>query len=121
MSKKVLVLKDKMDRAKLAGELQASGARITSDSGGKVVVIDVPDDKQEIVRKKLPKVQLLGLDQDIKKAAPKLDENEKLFVDALKLRTSPAYIEAKKARKPGSTPEEKEFFAGPHVIDEGQR
>lgn len=120
MSKKVLVLKDKMDRAKLADELRASGARIASDSGGKVIVVDVPDHEQDTVRKKLPHAELLGLDQDIRKAAPNLDDNETLFVEALKLRTSPAYIAEKKQRQPGSTPEEQLLFGGPHTPNEGQ-
>jgi|GEM_PF-3575264 len=116
---KVIILNDKSDRAKLVEDLRASGGRVSQDSGGRILVVQVPEASEVEVTKRLPRSsKLLALDTDLKKEAAALDESDALFVDALKLRMSPAFIAEKKSRKPGDTPEEKEMLGAPDFLDE---
>ncbi len=116
---KVIILNDRADKEKLVEGLRESGGRVTQDSGGRVVVVQVPDAKEDAVAKKLPRSsKFLKTDVDLKKEAGQINENEALFIDALQLRTSPAFIAEKKSRKPGDTPEEKEMLGAPDFLDE---
>lgn len=104
---KVLMLKNKKDRDKLTKTLQEAKVRVHEDSGERLVVIDTPRDKAALL-KKLPSGSQLVDSSSVRITAP--DENEKLFLDALKLRRSKAFKDAHKKRKPGTTPEEKAQF-----------
>lgn len=113
----LLVLNTKKDREKLAKTLEASGVKVRSDSGGRALVVDIPSGTKD-VEKKLPAGVRLTNTKEGAKALAKPDTNEKIFLDALELRTKPAFVAKLKKYKPGQSPEEKELLEAPHFFDE---
>lgn len=121
VSKRTIVLKDKRERKKILKLLTESGGKILHDSGERVLVVEVPKDKKDKLETSLPSTSglfKLADNKNIIKKITRPSEHEQLFIDALKLRTSEAFIKEKKLRKPGSTIEEKEMLMGSDFLDD---
>lgn len=98
--------------------ISSTGAKVQHDSGGRFMVVEVSDEEEKTLKKQLPGARIVALDSDVKKVEADLDESESLFLEALKIRTSKSYREAKKKSKPGESPEEKAQFSGSCVREE---
>lgn len=60
------------------------------------------------------------VDEDLKESMVDLDPTESLFLDALKLRNSERYLEAKRQRPgPGETREERILLSNPEGCERG--
>ena len=115
-TKHTIVLKSKNDREKTLKALIERGGKVVHDSGERVLIVEVP--KGTKLRQKLPATsKLLLLNSNVIKEISRPSEHERLFIDALKLRTSKAFIEEKKLRIPGSTPEEQEMMLESDFIE----
>lgn len=108
----------KIDRRKALKAISESGAKVRHDSGGRIIEIEILEEEEKILIKLLPRARLVTVDSDVKDSIIDLDTTESLFLEALKIRTSKSYREAKKLRKVGDTPEEKELISGPCVREE---
>jgi len=126
---KLLVLKEeeplrdrrlgfKIERRKVLKAISLSGAKVCHDSGGRLIVIEVLGEAEKALTKLLPRARLVPVDSDVRDSITDLDSTESLFLEALKIRTSTSYRDAKKLRKVGDTPEEKELISKPCVRDE---
>lgn len=111
-------LEFRMERKKTFNAITASGAKVRHDSGGRFIVVEVPKAVQSKLEKRLPGARIVSLDTDVTDSIADLDPTETLFLKALKIRTSKSYRDAKKKRKFGETPEEKELFTGSCVREE---
>jgi hypothetical protein len=109
----------KLDRSKTLNAIKNSGAKVHHDSGGRLIVVNTEKVEKELM-KLLPGAKLIPIDEKLSEAIADLDlePSESLFIEALKIRSSKSFREAKKKRKPGESPEEKEMFSGPCVRDE---
>jgi hypothetical protein len=105
------------ERRKVLTAVTSAGAKIRHDSGGRLLVVDVPPEAEKAVAS-LPGVRMLPLDADVKASLPNLDSTEALFLDALQIRTSRVYRDAKSRRKVGESPEERELRSAPDVQEE---
>lgn len=105
-------LGSRMDRNKALNAVAASGAKVRQDSGGRVIVIEVSKDGEKALTKRLPEARIVPVDTDLRDSITDLDETELLFLEALKIRNSKSYRDAKKRRKVGETPEEKKLITG---------
>ena len=108
----------KIERSKALNVISSLGAKVSHDSGGRLIVIEIPEKAEQDVIKRLPGARLIPLDSDITNLISNLDSTESLFLNALKIRTSKEYRDAKKKRKVGDTPEEKELISVPDVREE---
>lgn len=107
-----------INRAKALTAISEAGAKVRHDSGGRLLVIEAPARAEKELRERLPEARLVAVDADVKDELSSLDETESLFLDALKLRMSKSFRDAKRRRKYGETPEEKELFSGSCVREE---
>lgn len=105
------------ERRKLLTAVTSAGAKVRHDSGGRLLVVDVPPDAEQALAS-LPGVRMLPLDAEVKASLPNLDSTESLFLDALRIRTSRQYRDAKSRRKVGESPEEQELRSAPDVREE---
>jgi len=108
----------KISRNKALNAISSSGSKIHHDSGGRLIIIEVSKKAEKALVKLLPGGKLESVDYDAKKLIADLDSNDSLFLEALKTRTSKSYRDAKKRRKVGETPEEKELISGHCIIGE---
>jgi hypothetical protein len=108
----------KIERSKALNAISLSGAKVSHDSGGRFIVIEIPEEAEQDIIKRLPGARLVPLDSDVTNLISNLDSTESLFLNALKIRTSKKYRDAKKKRKVGDTPEEKELISAPDVREE---
>ncbi|MFX0185308.1 MAG: hypothetical protein ACFE95_19675 [Candidatus Hodarchaeota archaeon] len=108
----------KIIRSKALKAISSSGAKVCHDSGGRLIVVEVRKKTEKALIKLLPNARLVPIDSDIKDSIIDLDSTESLFLEALKIRTSKKYRTAKKTRKVGDTPEEKELISGSCVREE---
>lgn len=106
------------ERNKALSAIASSGAKVRHDSGGRLIVIEVSVEAEKALTERLAGVRLVPLDSDVTDSIGDLEPTESLFLDALKIRTSKSYRDAKKRRKVGETPEEKELVSGPDVREE---
>ena len=111
-------LGSRIDRAKALNAISASGAKVHHDSGGRLLVIEAAEEAAKALTRRLPGARLVPLDSELKDSISGLDPTESLFLDALKTRTSEKYRDAKRRRKFGETPEEKELLSAPDVREE---
>ena len=96
--------------------LSKIGGKTLHDSGERVIIVEVP--KTTRLQEVLPKTtKLLRLQDNARKAITKPTEHELLFIDALKLKYSEAFIKERKQRKPGSTPEEQAMLQESDFIE----
>lgn len=102
----------RIDRSKVLNAIAAVGAKVRHDSGGRFIVIQVSPDKVEAIARLLPDARLLAVDADPKSAVGDMDATESLFVNALQIRSSKAYRDAKSTRKYGESPEEQQLMSG---------
>jgi hypothetical protein len=115
---KLLVLQNKSDRDRLAKTLTERGVKVSHDSGGRALVVDVPKDSDSL--KNLPAGVRV---EDLKtgsKALPRANQNERIFLEALSLRQTANFAKKLKKFKPGESPEEKQLLEAPHFFDEEQ-
>lgn len=108
----------RIDRSKAMNALSRSGAKVRHDSGGRLILIEASEETEKAIAKLLPGAQVIPVDSDKRDSIGDLDPTESLFLEALKIRTSKSYREAKKQRKFGETPEEKKLFSGSCVREE---
>jgi hypothetical protein len=119
---RTLVLDAKKDREKVLKNLEDTGVKVVHDSGERVLEVELPEKNETDIKKTLPNIaKLVVSSSDVPRKLPKLSDNEKLYVDALKLRTSKAFIDERKRRKPGSTKEEKELFQASCIPEENAK
>lgn len=111
-------LEFRIDRSKALNTVSASGAAVRHDSGGRLIVIEAPEEAEKTLTERLPGARLVPVDADVRDMITDLDPTESLFLDALKIRTSEDYREAKARRTFGETPEEKELFTASCVREE---
>jgi hypothetical protein len=105
------------ERRKVLTAVTSAGAKVRHDSGGRLIVVDVPPEAEKALAA-LPGIRVLPLDADVKASLPNLDSTESLFLDALQIRTSREYRDAKSRRKVGESPEERELRSAPDVQEE---
>ncbi len=111
-----IVLKEKQDREKILKALKERGGKVVHDSGERVLIVEVP--KRTRLRGALPRTaKLLRLRDNVKRVITRPSEHELLFIDALKLKNSRAFINEKMRREPGSTPEEQEMLLESDFIE----
>lgn len=115
--KKLLVLKEIGDRKKLAEILAAAGVKVIYDSGGRVLVVDVPKNAEDKLRQ-LPFSAQLIEETEASRILARPDENEKIFLGAVALRKSQDFKAKLNKFKPGESPEEIELLSAPHFLDE---
>jgi hypothetical protein len=105
-------------RANALNALAAVGARVIHDSGGRMLVVEIPERAEATLGERLPGVRVEALETEPERIGAALDQSERLFLAALKIRTSPAYREAKRLRVPGEAPEEILLRSGSCVREE---
>ena len=108
----------RIDRSKALNAILSLGAKVRHDSGGRLIVIEAQKKAEKGLTERLPGARLVPVDSDVRDSIPDLDSTESLFLEALKIRTSKRYRDAKKRRKVGETPEEKELISGPCVRED---
>jgi len=106
-------LERRVDRSATLNAIASSGVKVRHDSGGRLVVIEAQEEAEKALLERLPGARLVPVDSDVRDLITDLDSNESLFVEALKIRTSKSYREAKSRRKIGETPEEQELISAP--------
>jgi hypothetical protein len=104
-------------RVKVLKEVSSLGGKVLHDSGGRLIVINTSE-MDEALFARIPGARLVPLDASVKDLVQDLDENESLFVEALRIRTSPRYRDLKARQKPGETPEEQALFTAPCILEE---
>lgn len=102
----------RVDRRKELAAIDAVGARLRHDSGGRLIVLELPDGAEAALLRRLPGAKLLPIGAELAAAIPGLDAGETLFLEALRIRASAGYREAKRRRKPGASPEEQMLATG---------
>ena len=107
-----------IQRTKALNAISSSGAKVCHDSGGRLIVVEMPQKAEKLLVKRLPTAQITPLDSGVRKSIADLDSNESLFLEALKIRTSVKHRDAKKRRRIGQTPEEKMLISAPDVREE---
>jgi hypothetical protein len=111
-------LTPKLERSKILNAVVAAGGKIKHDSGGRLVLVEMPKKAETALAKEVTGIKVVTADTDVTKAVKKMDTTEALFAAALKIRTSPAYRKAKAKRKFGDTPEEQAVLTGSCVREE---
>jgi hypothetical protein len=111
-------LGSRIDRAKALTAISESGARVRHDSGGRLIVIEAPEEAVRALADRLPDARLVPVETDVRSDIADLDPTESLFLEALQIRTSEEYRKAKRERTYGDTPEEQELFSAPDVREE---
>lgn len=111
-------LEFRAEKNKVLNTMKSAGAKVRHDSGGRLIVIEVSKEAEKLLSQRLVGARLVPLDADAKEVLGEMDPTESLFLDALKIRTSKDYRDAKKRRKVGDTPEERELVSGPDVREE---
>jgi hypothetical protein len=127
-NQKLLFLKDKdltkdplsfrRIRVNTINALSPLGAKVRHDSGGRLIIIEIPEEAEETLAKNIPTVQVVPITEDMKVEIPDLNPDELLFLEALKKRYSKKFRDDKKKRKPGESPEEKQLFSAPCIRDQ---
>jgi hypothetical protein len=116
-------LQQRLRRSRALNVIATAGGRVRHDSGGRVIVIGLAgatdrDTAARTIAENLPEAWLGPLGSDLARAVADLDPAERLFVEALRVRTSPAYREAKSRRRVGESPEEQALLSGSCVREE---
>lgn len=106
-------LGSRINRTKALNAISASGAKVRHDSGGRFLLIEAPESAERTLTQSVPGARLVSVDSAVQDSIGDLDPTESLFLEALKIRSSKSYRDAKKRRKYGETPEEKEQFSAP--------
>ena len=106
-----------IDRVKVLNEVASRGGKVRHDSGGRVVVINTAD-MDEAALTRVAGARLVPLDANVRDLLPDLDDNESLFVEALRIRMSPRYRDLKARQRPGETPEEQALLSAPCIPEE---
>lgn len=111
---KVRLLESKMDRTRALNAAKTGRTKVVHDNGNRLMVIEASDSEIKTILKQLPDAKVVSLNSRFSQTISDLhlDENEMIFVDALKIRTSAKFIRAKKLRKYGDTPEEQKLTNG---------
>lgn len=103
----------RMDRRKALNAISSLGAKVRHDSGGRLMLVEVPEEKARDLREQLPGARIVPLDSDVRDSLAELDSTESLFLAALRIRTSRSYREQKRRRVYGESPEEQELVSAP--------
>lgn len=111
-------LGSRIDRSKTLTALTSMGGKVRHDSGGRLIIIETSKKAEKELSKRMTGVRLVPLDSDVKDIISDLDPNEQLFLEALKIRNSKSFRDAKKKRKFGETAEEKELTSAPCIREE---
>jgi hypothetical protein len=102
----------RVDRRKEMAAIAAAGAKLRHDSGGRLIVLELPEGAEAALLKRLPGAKLLPIGPEMAVAIPGLDPGEALFLEALRIRASAPYREAKRRRKAGASAEEQLLATG---------
>ncbi|MGB7068787.1 MAG: hypothetical protein WBD22_04780 [Pyrinomonadaceae bacterium] len=108
----------RMDRTKAMNAVTAAGAKVRHDSGGRFIVIEATKAVEAELSKTLPEARIVDVDYDLGDSIADLDSTESLFLEALKIRSSKSYRDAKARRVPGESPEEKLLVSGGSCVRE---
>lgn len=111
---KMVLCSDKLsDRRLVKARLKQLGIKVVHDSGSRFMVIDVPKGEKDL-KSRLPSgVELVAPEKVSPTLARDDDEQEMIFVQALKLRQSKKYRDLKAGQTPGESPEELEIYSAP--------
>jgi hypothetical protein len=109
-----------LERGRALRAVAAAGAKVKSDDGGRILVIEGTDGSTAKLQRLMPEAQLRTLAPDGDKAldVSSFNESESLFLSALALRASGDYRAQKAERVYGDTPEEQELQSGSCVREE---
>jgi hypothetical protein len=109
-----------LERSRVLRAVATAGAKVKSDDGGRILVIEGTDESTAELQRLLPEAQLRTLDPEGDKAldVSSFNESESLFLSALALRSSGDYRAQKAERVYGDTPEEQELQLGSCVREE---
>jgi hypothetical protein len=102
----------RIDRREEMAAIVSAGAKLRHDSGGRLIVLELPEGAEAALLKRLPGAKLLPIGPELEAAIPGLDPGEALFLEALRIRASASYRDAKRQRKFGESPEEKLLATG---------
>lgn len=102
----------RIDRTKALNAITSLGARVRHDSGGRLIVIEISEQGEKLLADRLTRFRLVPVAAEVRNTIVDLDANELLFLEALKIRHSKEYRDAKKRRKVGESPEEKQLSSG---------
>lgn len=103
---------ERVERSRELLAIAAVGGRVRHDSGGRLVLVDLPEGAEPKLKQLMPGAKLAAPEGDLKGLSRGLDANEKLFLAALRLRHSPAFRARKAARRFGESPEEQLLTTG---------
>lgn len=108
-----------LERKKILTALAAEGAKVSHDSGGRLLLVELPGRSASALARRLPDARLVPLDDaGIGEAVGDLDPTEALFIEALRIRASAKYRATKRRRKVGDTPEEQRLVSGACVRED---
>ncbi len=107
-----------LKRKRALDALKARGGAVRHDSGGRLVVVEGPQEGEEQATASLREAAVEGaslvpLTEGVEAMISDLTPNERLFLEAVKIRNSPGYREMKARQKPGESPEEQAMFTAP--------
>ena len=108
----------RIDRTKAINTIASLKAKVRLDSGGRLMVIEIPDKAEEDLLKRLPNARILSIGGEMSIDTKKFTQDEMLFLNALKKRSSNQYRISKANRKPGDSPEEQQLLSGPCIRNE---
>lgn len=109
----------RLARSKALNAVETVHSKVTHDSGNRFMVIEGTAAEIKEIQKQLPNAKIVTLNSRFAQSISglKLNPNEEIFVNALKIRTSAKFRKAKDLRKYGETTEEKNLLSGSCVRD----
>lgn len=103
---------ERIDRTRELLAIAAVGGRVRHDSGGRLMLIELPEGAEAKLKMLLVSAKLAAPEGDLKGVSSNLNAGEKLFLEALRIRHSPDFRERKALRRFGESPEEQLLSTG---------
>ena len=103
---------ERIDRGRELLAVAAVGGRVRHDSGGRLLLVELPEGAEPKLSKLIAGARLARPEGDLRAVSGGLDAGEKLFLEALRLRHSAAFVERKLRRRFGESPEEQLLSTG---------
>ena len=100
------------DRSRELLAISAVGGRVKHDSGQRLILVELPEGAEAKLAGMLPDAQFAAPEGDLKAVSANLDASEALFLEAIRIRHSAAFVERKAKRQFGESPEEQLLSTG---------